>query len=354
MHILKGQAMIILLLGLSMYLAAPVNSLAIIAPENSPATLSVQGGGSSISGHVWDGASRRPLERMRVELLDEVDSVISTTRTDSAGRYVFNGLSSGTFQVRVLPHGTGYTQQTKRIQLISMSRTQETGPARLGGGQSIQQDFVLKGPPGSAGPAAVFFQDVPAEARKVLDKALEDLDNKKAEPALAGLKKAIELFPNYYYALEILGTEYVKLQHYEAAAILLNKAVQVNPRGFASFFALGIAQYNLKQTAAALESLRRAVSLDPENLDGHLWLGIALMREPKLVEAESEFKTVITKGGKNVPEVYWRLAKVYELTKRFTEAADAMETFLKLQPKHPQAEVLKKLVVSWREKAAKS
>jgi len=341
-----------LLLGLAMVVAMPIASAATLKSLTNLTVTRLPQGGSSITGHVWDAASRRPLDKIRVELLDEVDSVISTARTDGSGRYIFNGLSNGTFQVRVLTHGTNYVGQSRRVQIISFGRPQESGPSRIGAGQVIQQDFMLRpGGNSASGPGSIFVQEVPAEARKIFDQALQDLDSKKNERGLEGLKKAIEIFPNYYYALERLGTEYVKLQYFEPARILLSKAVEVNPRAYSSLYALGIAQYNLKQNSAALESLRRAISLNPDSVDTRLWLGIALMRDSKMSEAETEFKDAIAKGGKHISEVYWRLAKVYETTKRLREAADAMETFLKLEPKHPQSEALKRLIERWREKA---
>ena len=56
---------------------------------------------------------------MRVELLDENGTIITSQWTDSGGRYQFNGLSQGTFQVRVVPAGTNYVGQTTRVMLIN-------------------------------------------------------------------------------------------------------------------------------------------------------------------------------------------------------------------------------------------
>ena len=69
---------------------------------------------NAISGHVSDD-QRRPIPNLRVELLNEVDSVIQAAKTDGSGLFVFRKLSDGTFQVRVLTHGTDYVSQTKRV-----------------------------------------------------------------------------------------------------------------------------------------------------------------------------------------------------------------------------------------------
>src|ERR1044071_5743475 len=67
---------------------------------------------NSISGHVSND-QHMPLADLRVELLNEVDSVIRTVKTDGSGLFVFRKLSDGTFQVRVQTSGTNYVSQTK-------------------------------------------------------------------------------------------------------------------------------------------------------------------------------------------------------------------------------------------------
>ena len=88
-----------------------------LAPEaTQPSNLFVQQGFlNSISGHVSDGRSGIP--NLQVELLNDMDSVIQRTKTDSSGLFAFRRLSTGIFQVRVQTYGTSYIGQTKRVQL---------------------------------------------------------------------------------------------------------------------------------------------------------------------------------------------------------------------------------------------
>jgi tetratricopeptide (TPR) repeat protein len=71
---------------------------------------------NAIGGFIFD-RSRRPVANLRIELLNEVDSVIANTRSDSSGRYSFYNLSQGTFQVRVITDGTNLIGQTVRVQI---------------------------------------------------------------------------------------------------------------------------------------------------------------------------------------------------------------------------------------------
>lgn len=157
---------------------------------------------NSISGYVADDR-RTPIPDLQVELLNDVDSVIQRTKTDSSGLFMFKRLTTGIFQVRVQTYGTSYIGQTKRVQL-ERTRAFE------------QVDFALTmkhTASTSATAGAVFVQEVPEQARKEHKRGAALLEKtEQRKEGLEALKKAIEIFPLYFDALELLGTEYVKQQ----------------------------------------------------------------------------------------------------------------------------------------------
>src|ERR1043166_5949911 len=67
-----------------------------------------------IEGQVYD-PNHRPVENVYVELLNEVDSVIQRTKTNSAGRFTFSGVPPGRLIVRVLPFGTNFMEQSQEV-----------------------------------------------------------------------------------------------------------------------------------------------------------------------------------------------------------------------------------------------
>lgn len=321
---------------------------------NSRTVTSPFQGRNTISGLVF-GSSRQPVAQVYVELMNDVDSVIAMTRTTGAGRYVFENLSQGTYQVRVLTHGTNYVSQTKRVNIVNFITNVPSLGTVTSGTEYVQLDFSLQTAEAhiSAGvPGTIFVQEIPSEARSVYEKAVAYLDSGQNELGLAGLKSAIEIFPNYYQALERLGTEYVKQRHYHAAAILLSKAIEANPRGHASLFALGISQYHLKLMSSATETFRRAASLAPNSIFSHLWLGTVLRQTGKLDQSETPLKRAKQLGKNQIPEAHWQLALLYNQLKRYREAAVELELFLKAEPHARDAEQIKKLIRQLREKSA--
>ena len=95
----------------------------------------------------------------------------------------------------------------------------------------------------------------------------------------------------------------------------------------------------------------RATTLYSKSPDAHLWLGKALKRAGKLAQAEASFKRAneLTKG--KAAEVHWQLAGLYNDQKRYKEAADEFELFLKMQPKSTDTEKIRALIKQLRDKA---
>lgn len=337
--------------GLTRAAARIVLGLSLLAASAAPparAQLTRQGK-STISGYIF-GDSRSPLADVHVELMSDVYSTLVRMRTNASGFYTFGRLPDGQYKVRVLAYGTDYEEATRDVSLIS------TSAVRGAGGIFEQVDFNLRLKPRvAAGPFAgpvgtVYAQEVPAEAKTLYEKGVRHLREKNEKEGFESLKRSLEVFPDYYLALDRLGTEYVVRGYYEAAFVLLTKAVEVNPRGYSSTLGLGLAQYHLKLRGEAVESLRRATTLYNKSVNAHLWLGIALTRVGKQAEAEGALKRANEVSNGKAAAVHWQLAKLYGQQKRYTEAADALELFLKTQRDARDAEKIRGMIAQLRQK----
>jgi tetratricopeptide (TPR) repeat protein len=110
--------------------------------------------------------------------------------------------------------------------------------------------------------------------------------------------------------------------------------------------------YQLQQFDAAIENLQRATQIYNDSINAHLWLGIALHRSGKLSQAETAL-TQANKLSKNEsPEVHWQLARLYSDQKRYNEAANELELFLKNSPNSTETEKVKQTIIQLRQKAA--
>lgn len=302
-------------------------------------------GRNAINGIVINTA-REPINRIRVELQNEVEMFVAYTYTDATGRYTFRNLSQGVFIIKVHSDGR-HAGQAARVVLQAIRNS--------GASHYEQVDFTLKElaenrrAPDTGKGRATFAQEVPEKARKSYDRALRQLENGREKAAgLESLKEALSIFPKYYDALERLGIEYVRLEQYEEARRLLGLAVEVNRSGAPAFYGLGVAQFHTGQLERTIESLRTALVLAPESSNlafEHFYLGLAYWKLNRHGDAEPHLKKAAEIGGTSLPpDIHMYLAQYYSESGRSADAANELELFLKLVPNAQDAEKIRRLI----------
>jgi hypothetical protein len=304
---------------------------------------------NSISGFVW-GANRNPVPQVPVELLNDVHQVLKRTRTDGSGRYFFSGLSAGRFTIRVLPFGTNYEEQSQDVEIISF--------VRPGGStnDNVQKDIYLtirRDVPRSGGSnVAVFAQDVPDEAKKLYENSLSNFESNRPEAAVESLLASLEIFPEYYAALDRLGREYLSKGNFVYARAVFQKMISVNDRSFTGWYGLSYAAAQLHLSDIAEQAARKAIELQPSSSDAHLMLGIAQRHSKRYIDAErSLLRSKKLADGTN-PDIHWNLALLYgNNLDRFDDAADELELYLKIVPSGVKTDEIRRLIAKFRAKA---
>jgi regulator of sirC expression with transglutaminase-like and TPR domain len=70
-----------------------------------------------------------------------------------------------------------------------------------------------------------------------------------------------------------------------------------------------------------------------------------------LSEAETYLKRADVLAESKLADVHWQLALLFNQLKRFREAADQLELFLKVQPDARDAEQIRKLIQRFRQQS---
>lgn len=305
---------------------------------------------NSIEGIV-SAADSRGLQNVRVFLLNGGYSQIGMVYTDTAGRYRFSRLPAAEYYVQVEPAGTDYEPQTQRIQINPLSIR--------GGGELVRLDFVLTKKASTVKRPSItgniFYQDVPPAALKEFKEGQKRIEKNDFSKAEQSLKRALEIFPDYYDALDLLGSEYIKLGKHDLGVPLLQRAIEVNRVGWHSYYSLGVAMLELKQTQDGVQSLRRACELNPESPNANMRLGMALAGSSETQEeAIACFNRCAVKAGKQIPDVYLYLASLYSKRSQYKEAIDALESYLKVIPdgegQSQQREKIRQVIEQMRKK----
>lgn len=301
----------------------------------------------AIFGQVRD-ASGNSVGSIRVSLLNENEQTLRTVFADSSGRFQFRNLGEGIYLVRVEPAGTPFEEQTQRIELQSFSPLSSSteDPHMVDFRLKLRKEERRTGVPG-----VVFVQSVPPAAVEQFNKAVSSLNDKKTESAIQFFQKAIELYPDYFLALELLGTEYVKGGKYVEAVPVLNRATELNPNASKSLYALGVAHLKTNRSAEAVNWLQRAADKDARSANVFMMLGLAHGNLGAYGESETAFKKAYLLGKSDVAEVHFYLAGIYNKQQRYAEAAKELELFLKESKDIKDRDQIKGMIGKMKEKA---
>lgn len=308
---------------------------------------------NTIRGFIFDAASRNPVSDVYVELLDDVYATLKRVKTDASGQYGFSGLSSGLFKVKVLPYGTNYQEE------IQDARIESFNFGNVNMSDSVYLDIYLKLDKRKARineateTGSIFVQNVPETARSLYKKSISQLEKPKEKAeGIENLKKALSLFPDYYDALNKLGFEHIKDGQYLESIPYLVKAITINQRSFSSFYLLGLSAYNLKQFKESAEAFRAATIINPQSIDAYIHYGMVTRIDGKYAESEKALlKAESLAKDSPVSDINWQLALLYDKIKKYNEAADELEKYLKIQKGAANSKQIKDLIAQMRAKA---
>ncbi len=314
---------------------------------------------NTISGLVFD-RNRNAVANIDVELLDEYERYVRSVKTSTSGLYIFQSLRAGVYYVQVRVDGTNFKPVKERIQLGQTNFTNLT-TGGTSGAESAQINFVLetvrRGSENNLplNNEIVFAQEVTKEAETFYNDALGDLHKKNRTAAISNLENAIKAFPDYFLALNKLGYEFIELKRFADAQDVFTRAVKVNPKSFSSNSGLGIALFMQHKPAEAARRIEAAVIINPASAASFLFLGKIYRSLKEFEKAEKSLKTSLKLSDSNSADVHWELALLYYYDlKRYNEAANQLELYLKTNPKAENKKQVEKLIKTFREKAGKT
>ncbi len=282
---------------------------------------------SSISGFVF-GPGRTRIERAQVELINSVNSVVARVQTDSGGRFMFIGLTSGDWSIRVLPFETDYAEQTQRVEL---------GGGGIAGKdtENVQIDINLEPRKTREAPnaAVLFAQDIPKDAQTHFDTGVSLLAANKVDDGIEELKQAITIFPTYFLSHVRLGVEYMKIEKYDDARSSFTKAAAANSRSYDSWYGLSYANFALEKFDAAIEAANKALVIEKDAPAALFVLGVSQRRIRQYDAAEKTLAKAERLDDGKLPDIHWHLVLLYAHNRnRYNDAANQLEKYLKATP----------------------
>ena len=230
-----------------------------------------------------------PPHELRFTLTSD-DGLVETFFTDSKGRFLITRKEG-------LRPDAGYT-----VMIRSDGRTYDTTTVsfKYYGTLSVYYVPIFLKPlvPPATKPAASIDlaeldQGTPKDAHDAYDGAMKALRSGKGDEAIAEFRRAIEIHPKYFRALNDLGVLFMKLKRLDEAADTLQRAIDVAPRVYYPRLNLAIVRTRQGKYKVAVDMLERLHKDNPGLNQVLVALADALMAINRLDEAEGYLRTVL-------------------------------------------------------------
>lgn len=319
--------------------------------QSGSADPSGTGGRHSIQGRIYFPSGRRTDARLKIRL-ENFNAGALTVLSDSNGSFVFKGLEPGAYTV-VVDAGEAYEPAREPVYIDTDGTSSRRGVTLPPISRLYTVQINLRPRREVMQKAAVIsavLAAVPDPARELYRKAIDSQQAGDTAKAIEQLKGAIAIYPDFPLALNELGIQYLKLGQAEKASEVLKVAVRLEPQDFQPLLNYGIALLNQKKFAESEEQLRAALKRNALVPTAHMYLGIALAIQRKLDEGQSELEIAVKSTSTEVSLAHRYLAGIFLERREYKRAAQALEDYLKLVPKAPDAETLRQKAKELRQK----
>ena len=269
------------------------------------------------------------------------------TLADGDGRFRFRNLSPGTYTLGVFVPGRGEVRQTVEVgPSLADSRGRIELAVELSESRMESQDSLRRGAMVSTRELAI-----PEQARQEYGEAIKRLAKREVDKAVAHLKRAVEIAPQFAVAWNHLGTIAYQTSDYPGAEACFRQALQANSSLFEPLVNLGGVLINLRKLDEALQYNRHAVLTRPNDALANSQLGMTFFELGRLDLGEKYLAAAKQIDPRHFSHPQLLLAEIDLRRGRPTEAAGELDEFLKYHPDWPGAPKLRDDITRLRARA---
>lgn len=202
-------------------------------------------------------------EQLRVDLLSGGGMVITAMFTNSNGMAIFANLPGGDYRIRV--SGPGIEETVTGSFFIDARARNHT--------ETVVVRPSVSSPPLASGPSvAVEDLKVPKPARKAVDKGVEAFNSGNFDQARDHFQKAIETYPNYATAYNMLGLTFLKQKETARGQEAFEKAIKLNDNFADAYINLAKIYFHQQKYALSTPLLEKSVAAEPRNPEAFTYL----------------------------------------------------------------------------------
>jgi tetratricopeptide (TPR) repeat protein len=286
-----------------------------------------------------------------VELKIGGGGMVAQTATTGDGDFTFADLVAGEYEIDVTLTGYESTGQMVRFNHAPNENFQEILPVEII--IKPKADQILA-PPGTS-----FAQEVPRPARAAYEKGVQLLADGKSDEGIASLRRATELYGEYFNAYYALGAAYYRAEKMDDALQALEQARKINDHEGALYHLFGLVMLKQRKFTIAEYGFKQAAAMNPTNPASHFLRGLVLVelgvqekngdeRERDFADADKELTVAWDLSNKKIPQVYLQRARIHESRGQKEAAATDLETYLKADPDSKMAPAIRQAILKLR------
>lgn len=274
--------------------------------------------------------------------LQTLRETIATIYTDSQGQFSFPDLIPGNYQLEVDPTDREHFDVSNEpVQVFRGMPSVVTLTLK-----PHERDRSTK----TTGTVSVaeLERNVPSKARKEFDKASKASQKGLVDEAVAHLRKAIAIYPNFVSAYNDLGVRLLSQGNLKEASEVLQRAVSLDEKAFNPALNLGIVLVHAHRFSEAQEILSRALNIQPNSPAARLYSGLALKALGDFEGAENNFQSAYNNGGSEYSVALFYLGEIYISKGNRSSAIDYLQRYLAEVPDAANADQVRKMIAMLR------
>jgi Flp pilus assembly protein TadD len=342
-----GQALFLFLLGRPMLFAADLGranlrrgsrALAAVVicwlAVSPPSTAQQELG--SIIGRLRIERGDAPPQRILVDLEFRGASVDSSY-TDSNGTFGFHNLPPNLYTVSITDDHYQPVQMSAVVEATSMSPITFVDVTLI---PKKKKEPAPELPPEPSGSnlnmvdAREYSAHFPKSAVKEFKKGQRADSAGRRDAAIAHYRKAVAIAPDYYFARNNLGSDYLSKSDFPAARQQFQEVVKLNQSDAAAYFNLSNVCMLSGQLKEAGQYLEEGLRRQPNSALGQFLLGSLDMRLEKFPEAENALRRAIQLDS-HMAQARLQLVNLLLEEGRKDEAASQLREFVRTFPDSP-------------------
>jgi tetratricopeptide (TPR) repeat protein len=257
--------------------------------------------------------------------------LISRQSTPNNGRYRFNNLPTGVYELAIEVENNEIARLTVDMQSPLL--------------KDVRRDieFEWRVTKDAANPGVVSARDTyfrTSANQKLFTSARQAAEKKQYDKAAQLLHEITTVDRKDFEVWFELANVHFRQKKLGEAENEYLRAIDANPGFFPALLNLGRLELFQKQFELAIQVLGRAVNVRPDSADANYFLGEAYLQSKRGSSAVVFFNEALRLDPQGMAEVHLQLARLYNRAGMKDKAAAEYEQFLKKKPDYPEKKKL--------------